>query len=41
MKNTLFLISLFVTFISSAQEKYSIANLTAELIEKSNSVIIQ
>ena len=41
MKNTLFLISLFVIFISSAQEKYSIANLTADLIEKSNSVIIQ
>ena len=41
MKNPLFLIFLFVTFISSAQENYSIANLTAELIEKSNSVIIQ
>jgi transglutaminase-like putative cysteine protease len=41
MKNTLFLISLFVIFISSAQEKYSIANLTPDLIEKSNSVIIQ
>jgi len=41
MKNPLFLIFLFVTFISSAQENYSIANLTTELIEKSNSVIIQ
>jgi transglutaminase-like putative cysteine protease len=41
MKNTLLLLSFFLTLISNAQEKYAVANLTAELTEKSNSVILQ
>ena len=41
MKNTLLLLSFFLTLISNAQERYAVVNLTAELTEKSNSVILQ